>query len=80
MRAASCDSVEIHGRGPAHLPKVWSQGQRGAENRTIVRLVVSMKFKWVVATFIVTTVILKLLWKLGRDVKLTEGRHESGRK
>ena len=39
-----------------------------------------MKFKWVVATFIVTTVILKLLWKLGRDVKLTEGRHESGRK
>ena len=39
-----------------------------------------MKFKWVVATFIVTTVILKLLWKLGRDVKLTEGRHEGGRK
>lgn len=34
-----------------------------------------MKFKWVVATFIVTTVILKLLWKLGRDAKLTEGKH-----
>lgn len=35
-----------------------------------------MKFKWIVGTFVVMTVVLKLLWKLGRDAKLTEGKHK----
>lgn len=35
-----------------------------------------MRFKWIVGTFVVMTVVLKLLWKLGRDAKLTEGKHK----
>lgn len=32
-----------------------------------------MKFKWMVGAYVITTLVLKLLWKLGRDAKLTEG-------
>lgn len=35
-----------------------------------------MKFKWIVGTFLVITVVLKLLWKLGRDAKLGESGHK----
>ena len=33
----------------------------------------NMKFKWTVGIFLVISVALKLLWKLGRDAKLGEG-------
>ena len=36
----------------------------------------NMKFKWAVGAFLVISVTLKLLWKLGRDAKLGESGHK----